>query len=133
MSSTGAEWETGIQGFIEKYKLTCVGSWDKFYVYVLFKSKQFYNFKKRNTMTNLALVEYNKGILYAAVGVPGSTHDGRMLKSTNLPRDISGESNHDIKINLQGATEIPQCTISDSEHVILSRSILVKNCAALVW
>ena len=88
MSSTGAEWETGIQGFIEKYKLTCVGSWDKFYVYVLFKSKQFYNFKKRNTMTNLALVEYNKGILYAAVGVPGSTHDGRMLKSTNLPRDI---------------------------------------------
>lgn len=88
MSSTGAEWETGIQGFIEKYKLTCVGSWDKFYVYVSFKSKQFYNFKKRNTMTNLALVEYNKGILHAAVGIPGSTNDGRMLKSTNLPRNI---------------------------------------------
>ena len=80
--------QNGKEEYKDSNKLTCVGSWDKFHVYVSFKSKQFYNFKKRNTATNLALVEYNKGILYAAVGVPGSTHDGRMLKSTNLPRDI---------------------------------------------
>ena len=39
---------------------------------------------RKDTVSNLALVGYNKLILYAAVGAQGSTHDARMLKNTQL-------------------------------------------------
>ena len=39
-------------------------------------------------MIKLALVGNNKRILYAAVGAPGTTHDARMLKRTQLYHDI---------------------------------------------
>ena len=34
--------------------------------------------------SNLALVGYNKRFLYCGVGAPGSTHDSRMLRNTNV-------------------------------------------------
>ena len=50
-------------------------------------------------MSNLALVGYNKRILYAAVGAPGSTHDARMLKNTQLYQKIL-ECNAIPKLNI---------------------------------
>ena len=49
-----------LRGFIEHYEFPCVGSWHRFHVNVSSKLKQFYSFKKRYTMSNLALVGNNK-------------------------------------------------------------------------
>ena len=51
--------EVELRRFIENYEFPCVGTWDGFHVYVSFKLKQFCNFKKSYTMTNLALVGNN--------------------------------------------------------------------------
>ena len=79
---TEEEWELELRGFIENYESPCVGAWDGFHVYVSFKLKQFYSFKKTLDNDYLALVGNNKKILYAAFGAPGSTHNAGMLKST---------------------------------------------------
>ena len=50
------EWELELRRFILNYEFPCIGAWDGFHVYVSFKLKQFCNFKKPYTMTNLALV-----------------------------------------------------------------------------
>ena len=68
-----AEWETELKNFIENYEFSCVGAWDGFHVYVCSKLKSYFSFKKRYTLSNLALIGYNKRILYAAAGTPGST------------------------------------------------------------
>ena len=47
----------------------------------LLKLKLYFSFQKRYTVSNLALVGYNKQILYAAAGAPESAHDARMLKN----------------------------------------------------
>ena len=40
----------------------------------------------------MGLVSYNKRFLYAALGVPGSTHhDSRLLKNTRLYQQLSVE------------------------------------------
>ena len=83
-----AEWETELKNFKENYEFPCVGAWDGFHVYVCSKLKSYLSFKRRYTVSNLALVGYNKRILYAAVGAPGGTQDARMLKNTQLYQKI---------------------------------------------
>ena len=48
--------------FIENFEFSWGGAWDDFHIYVYSKLKQFYRFKKRYTMTNLAVVGNNKRI-----------------------------------------------------------------------
>ena len=85
---TEEKWKSELQGFIENYEFPCVGACDDLYVYVFFKLKQFYTFKKRYTMTNLALGRNNKRISYVVIGALGSTDDARMLESKQLYQDI---------------------------------------------
>ena len=109
------EWTEDVKSFIENYEFPCVGAWDGFHVYVSSKIKSFFSFKKRYSMSNLALVGCNKRILYAAVGAPGSTHDARMLKRTPLYHQIlQGNILPDVNINLDGAGQIPLVTIRDT-------------------
>ena len=70
-----AEWETELKNFIENYEFLFVGAWDGFHVCVCSKLNSYFSFKKRYTVSNLALVGYNKRILYAVVGALGSTYD----------------------------------------------------------
>ena len=66
-------------------------------------------------MTNLVLVGNNKRILYVAIGAPGSTHNARMLKSTQLYQDIMrGNVIPNIQLHLESSGEISLCTIGDS-------------------
>ena len=74
-----AEWETELKNFIENYEFLFVGAWDGFHVCVCSKLNSYFSFKKRYTVSNLALVGYNKRILYPVVGALGSTYDARML------------------------------------------------------
>ena len=53
-------------GFIENYNFPRVGAWNGFHVYASTKLKSYFSFKKRYNMSNLALVAFNKRILYAA-------------------------------------------------------------------
>ena len=66
-----------------------MGAWNGFHnIYVCSKLKSYFSFKKRYTVSNVALIGYNKRILYAAVGAPGSIHDARMLKNTQSYQKI---------------------------------------------
>ena len=103
-----AEWETELKNFIENYEFPYVGAWDGLPVYVCSKPKSYFSFKKRYTVSNLALVGYNKRILYAAAGAPGSTHDARMLKNTQLYQKIcEGDTIPKLNICLEGAVTVP--------------------------
>ena len=115
MPASDVEWETQLRGFIENYEFPCVGAWDGFHVYISSKLKSFYSFKKRYTMSSMGLIGYNKCFLYAAVGAPGSTHDARMLKSTEMYKNIvNGGVISNRTVNLQGSGEIPLVTVGDS-------------------
>ena len=102
-----AEWETELKNFIENYEFPYVRAWDGLPVYVCSKPKSYFSFKKRYSVSNLALVGYNKRILYAA-GAPGSTHDARMLKNTQLYQKIcEGDTIPKLNICLEGAVTVP--------------------------
>ena len=88
MPQIDAEWETEMRGFIENYEFPTVGALDGFHVYISTKLKSYFSFKKRYSMSNLALVGYNKRILSCSVGAPGSTHDARLLRNTKIYQDI---------------------------------------------
>ena len=77
--------------------------------------KQYFSFKKRYTVTNMALISYNKRFLYAAVGAPGSTHDSRLLRNCSLYKKIiAGDAIPQKSVNLGNYGEIPYVTIGDS-------------------
>ena len=143
-----AEWETELKNFIENYEFPCVGAWNGFHVYVCSQLKSCFSFKKRYTVSNLALVGYNKRILYAAVGAVGSTHDARMLKNTQLYQKIlDGHVIPKLNICLEGAGTVLMVPIGDSpfpRHPWLlksykeilethSRNISIKSFVLLVW
>ena len=50
--------------------------------------KNFYNFKKPNSVTNMGFVGANKRFLGAGVGAPGSVHDSNLLQSSPIFTDI---------------------------------------------
>ena len=115
LSQNQAGWETEPKNVIENYEFRCVGDWDGFHVYVRSKLKSYFSFKKRYTVSNLALVWYNKRILYAAVGVPRNTHDARMLKNTQLyQKRLEGDAIPKLNICLAGAGTTPMVTVGDS-------------------
>ena len=110
------EWANELRGFIENYEFPCIGAWDGFHVYISSKLKNFYNFKHRYSISNMALVGYNKRILDLTVGAPGSTHDARFLRNTSLYRKIlHGDALPNKTVNLgDDYGEIPLVTIGDS-------------------
>ena len=110
-----AQWETELKNFIENYEFPCIGAWNGFHVYVCSKLKSYFGFKKRYTVSNLALVGFNKRILYAAVGAVGSTLDARMLKNTQLYQKIlEGHVIPKLNICLEGAGTVLMVTIGGS-------------------
>ena len=60
LPTTNEEWQNEIRGFLENYEFPCVGAWDGFHVYSNSQLKNYFNFKKRYSMTNLGLIGYNK-------------------------------------------------------------------------
>ena len=61
------------------------------------------------------MVGYDKRILYAAVGAPGSTHGARMLRNTQLYQKIlEGDAIPKLNVCLEGAGTVPMVTIGDS-------------------
>ena len=113
---TDDEWVQEIKGFIENYEFPCIGAWDGFHVFTATKLKNYYNFKNRYSISNMGLVSYNKRFLNLAVGAPGSTHDARLLRHTNVYKEImDGKVLPNKVINLgDNYGEIPLVTIGDS-------------------
>ena len=111
---TDEEWDSEVKGFIENYEFPCVGVKDGFHVHVSSKLKSFYGFKKRYSMSNLGLVEYNKRFLCCSVGAPRSTHDSRMLRGTSLYEKTISENIRDKGITLGDFGNIPLVTIGDA-------------------
>jgi hypothetical protein len=110
-----AEWKDELQKFLENWEFPCVGAWDGFHIFVTTKLKNFYSYKKRYTVTNMALIGHNKRFMFAAVGAPGSTHDSRLLKSCDIFSEI--ENGHILphgSLNLSPFGEIPFVTVGDS-------------------
>ena len=93
-----------------------MGAWNGFHnIYVCSKLKSYFSFKKRYTVSNVALIGYNKRILYAAVGAPGSIHDARMLKTTqSYQKILDSDAIAKLNICLDGAGIVPMVTIGDS-------------------
>ena len=83
-----AEWKQELESFRDKWEFPCVGALDGFHVYVSTKLKNYFNFKKRYSVSSLGFTASNKRFLWAAVGALGSTHDSRLLKSCDLFADI---------------------------------------------
>ena len=105
-----------LKGFIENYEFPCIGAWDGFHVYISSKLKNFCNFKHRYSISNMALVGYNKRILDLIVGSPGITHDARFLRNTGLYRKIlkdEGQPNKTIDLGKKYG-KFPLVTIGDS-------------------
>lgn len=109
------EWRDELQKFLENWEFPCVGAWDGFHVYVTTTLKNFYSYKKRYSVTNMALIGYNKRFMFAAVGAPGSTHDSRLLRSCNIYSEIEkGHIFPNRSVNLHPYGEIPFATVGDS-------------------
>ena len=109
------QWSHEMQKFLEDWEFPCVGAWDGFQVYVTTKLKNFYSYKKRYSVTNMALIGHNKRFMFAAVGAPGSTHDSRLLKSCDIFSEIeNGHVLPNSRLNLHPYGEIPFATVGDS-------------------
>ena len=111
-----AAWQQELRGFIENYGFPCVGAWDGVNIYISSNLKNHFSFKRRYSVTNMALVSYNKRLLDLTVNAPGSTHDARLLKFSQFYKDtIHGEGLPDKTISLgDNFGEIPLVTIGDS-------------------
>ena len=81
------EWQEKLTGFIENYE-NCVVEWCSFHVY---KRSNLKNLKFKNTqlkrqysVSNMALVDYNKHFVDLVVGATDSTHDDRFFRHVGL-------------------------------------------------
>jgi len=81
-----AEWKHELENFLENWEFPCVGAWDGFHVST--KLKNYFSFKNRYSVSNMGFIGSNKPFLWAVVGVPGSGHDSRLLKSCDLFAEI---------------------------------------------
>lgn len=108
-------WKAELKLFIEDWEFPCVGTWDGFHVYINCHLKNFISFKKRYSVTNMALIASNKRFLWAGVGAPGSMHNSTILQSSDIFNSIEGGQvlpNQVLK--LPGYGEIPFATVGDS-------------------
>ena len=109
------EWSEELKNFLENWHFPCVGAWGGFHVYVSTRLKNFYSFKKRYSITNMALIGYNKRFLWASIGAPGSTHDARLLRTSRIYSDIeNGLVFPQTLLNLHPHGSIPFTTVGDS-------------------
>ena len=114
-STTEDGWKAELNAFLEDWGFPCVGAWDGFHVYISSNLKNFFNFKKRYSVTNMGLIAANKRFLWAGVGAPGSVHDSTLLQSAPIFHQI--ESGHVLPHNvltLPGHGEIPLVMVGDS-------------------
>ena len=116
LPETDEEWKKEAIGFIENYGFPSIAAWDGFHVNIGSKLKNHFSFKKRYSISNMGLVAYNKRFLAAAVDAPGSTHDARLLRHTDVFNDIIGGRVIPNKTITLGDSygEIPFVTIGDS-------------------
>ena len=109
------QWENELKRFLEDWEFPCVGALDGFHVYVSTHIKNYFSFKKRYSVTNMALIGHNKRFLWAAVGAPGSTHDSRLLRSCDIYDRIEEGSVLPNKfLRLYNYGTIPVTTVGDS-------------------
>ena len=109
------DWRNELQGFLENWEFPCVGAWDGFHVYISCTKKSFYSFKKRYSVTNMGFIGFNKRFMWAAIGAPGSTHDSRLLKNSQIYSQIeNGDIFPNQSLNLSPYGEIPLTTVGDS-------------------
>ena len=115
LPQTDEEWKAELKGSLQNYAIPCVGAWDGFYMYVRSKLKSYFTFKKRDSMSNLGLVSYNKKFLYCAVRTRGSTHDARMLRNSAIyQKKFTGHTVPGRVINLGENGKIPLVTVGDT-------------------
>ena len=123
--SNEEEWKAELTSFLEDWQFPCVGAWDGFHVYINCHLN-FFSFKKRYSVTNMALIAANKRFLWAGVGAPGSMHDSTLLQSSEIFNSIeAGQCIPNQVLNLPGYGEIPLATIGDAAFP--SRSWLLKD------
>ena len=84
-------------------------------MYISSNLKNFYNFKKCYSVTNMGFVGANKRFLWADVGAPGSVHDFTLSQSSPIFTDIeSGRVLPNNVLRLPGHGEIPLGVVADS-------------------
>ena len=92
MPNTEEEWRQEAIGFIENYGFPCIGAWDGFHVYVSTKLKNFYSFKEvydfKHESHRPQQTIPSSHSQCATVNASGSTHDARLLKSTEVFKGI---------------------------------------------
>ena len=79
LPTTEDGWKAELNAFLEDWGFPCVGAWDGFHVYISSNLKNFFNFKKRYSVTNMGLIAANKRFIWAGVGAPGSVHDSSLV------------------------------------------------------
>ena len=115
LPSNEDECKAELNGFLEDWGFPCIGAFDRFHVYISSNLKNFYNFKKRYSVTNMGFVGANKRFLWAGVGAPGSVHDSTLLQSSPIFTDIeSGRVLPNNVLRLPGHGEIPLRVVGDS-------------------
>ena len=88
LPSNEDEWKAELNGFLEDWGFPCIGAFDGFHVYISSNLKNFYNFKKRYSVTNMGFVGANKRFLWAGVCGHGSVHNSTLLQSSPIFTDI---------------------------------------------
>ena len=126
LPQTDEEWKAELKGSLQNYEFPCVGAWDGFYMYVRSKLKSYFTFKKRDSMSNLGLVSYNKKFLYCAVGALGSTHDARMLLNSAIYEKIV--TGHAIPERVIDCGEHGTVTFGNCWKYSFSEARLVDKC-----
>ena len=118
------EWSHELQSFLENCEFLCVGAWDGSHVYVSTQLKNFYSYKRRYSVTNMAFIGYNKHFMWSAVGAPGSTHDSRLLQSCHIYHKIAdGHVLPSMSLNLRPYGKITFTTVGDSAFLMAFKTI----------
>lgn len=115
LPSNTDEWKAELIAFLEDWGFPCIGAFDGFHVYISSNLKNFFNFKKRYSVTNMGLIGANKRFLWAGVGASGSVHDSTLLQSSPLFSEIErGRVIPNNVLCLPRYGEIPLAVIGDS-------------------
>ena len=126
LPETLEEWTKELSGFIENYEFPCIAAWGGFHVHFSNKLKNVFSFKKRYVANNFGLVGYNNRFLNTVVGVPGSTHDAKLLRNSSIYEKIqTGETISNRTILFGNFGQVPLITLGDS--VFPRYSWLVKS------
>ena len=85
------------------------------HVYVSTQLKNFYSYKRRYSVTNMAFIGYMKRFMWSDVGARGSTHDSRLLQSCDIYHKMAdGHVLPNMSLNLHPYGKITFTTVGDS-------------------